>query len=501
MRALPALALAVALVVLGAEPVEATETPWLVPPVDASVSRRFEDPGASWGAGHRGIDYAAAPGTAVRASAQGVVSFAGPVAGNLAVSIDHAGGLTTTYTRLSEVFVGADDVVDVGRWIGRTGSAHAGVSGLHFGVKLDGAYVDPLAYLGPVDGSNALRLAPFHQEVDGCRDPDASNGAIGAPNDNVAVAIAGISSKTRGGVDADIYETGPEHLGYPPDRVYRFSYRGVAGPRLHRRYTRQDTYGDLRVAAARLRDLLEEIRRRHPDRGVDLIAHSQGGVVARVFLEAMARTWDPALPPVEHLVTFATPHTGAPLADAIEDIASDGSVGSLVLDHASGWSRAGGPLPDPYSVAVTQLRTDSDLISWMQTEDIAYGTRALALAMPHDVIVPADRSRFDGEANRILPPEGGNGHGGIVRSRLAHAVARTFLRDARPTCPGGWDRWGGFIGRAIGFVEGRLGALFTPSKGWFGKRRTEVTRAVATGMRWAGRQLGRVVRLGTVVGW
>jgi hypothetical protein len=500
MRALLALVLAVALVVLGAEPAESAETPWLIPPVDASVSRRFEEPGHPWGPGHRGIDYAVAAGTAVRAAARGVVSFAGPVADNLAVSIDHAGGLETTYTRLSEVYVRAGEVVDTGRWIGRTGSAHPSVSGLHFGVKLEGAYVDPLAYLGPVGASNALRLAPVGEEADECLDAHPWEGAIGPPNDNVAVAIAGISSKTRGGVEADIYETGPEILGYPPERVYRFSYRGVAGPRLHRTYTRQDTYGDLRVAAGRLRDLLERIRRRHPDRGVDLIAHSQGGVVARIFLEAMARTWDQALPPVEHLVTFATPHTGAPLADAVQDIASDTSTRSLLLHAASRWSPAGGPLPDPDSTAVAQLATDSDLIRWMQTEDIAYGTRALALAMPHDLIVPADRSRFEGEANRILPPEGGGGHGGIVRSRLAHAVARAFLRDAAPSCPGGWDRWGGLVGKAIGVVERRLGRWYPGVEDVLGKKWAAFGRAAAAGVKWAGRGLGRVVRLGTVVG-
>ncbi len=38
-----------------------------------------------------------------------------------------------------------------GQTIGATGAGHpgAGVPHLHFGVRLDGEYVDPLEYLGP----------------------------------------------------------------------------------------------------------------------------------------------------------------------------------------------------------------------------------------------------------------------------------------------------------------------------------------------------------------
>ena len=44
------------------------------------------------------------------------------------------------------------------------------------------------------------------------------------------IAVAGIGSHTAGGLSADMYEHGPEWLGYPADRVYRFSYRGIDGP-------------------------------------------------------------------------------------------------------------------------------------------------------------------------------------------------------------------------------------------------------------------------------
>src|SRR5262249_41228396 len=55
---------------------------WL-PPVDGAVVRPFQAPAFAYGPGHRGIDLAAAPGTPARAAGDGVVSFAGSVAGSL----------------------------------------------------------------------------------------------------------------------------------------------------------------------------------------------------------------------------------------------------------------------------------------------------------------------------------------------------------------------------------------------------------------------------------
>ena len=66
---------------------------WLIPPVDATISARFEAPSSDYGPGHRGIDYAAPTGTKVRVAGDGIVTFAGPVAGVDAVTVDHGGGL------------------------------------------------------------------------------------------------------------------------------------------------------------------------------------------------------------------------------------------------------------------------------------------------------------------------------------------------------------------------------------------------------------------------
>lgn len=66
-------------------------------PAPGAVLRPAEIPEQNWLPGHRGVDLAAAPGTPIRASAAGTVRFAGTVAGTPTVSVDHGGGLRTTY--------------------------------------------------------------------------------------------------------------------------------------------------------------------------------------------------------------------------------------------------------------------------------------------------------------------------------------------------------------------------------------------------------------------
>ncbi len=132
-------------------------------PVVGPVIRGFDPPQTPFGSGHRGIDVAAPIGTVVVAPESGVVTFAGRVGGELFVTLDHGGGLTSTSSWLSEALVRVGDAVARGAPIARSGRGHPGstVPHLHFGVRLDGQYVDPLRYLGPQSVSDFIRLAPL----------------------------------------------------------------------------------------------------------------------------------------------------------------------------------------------------------------------------------------------------------------------------------------------------------------------------------------------------
>lgn len=132
-------------------------------PVVGPVIRGFDPPSTPFGAGHRGIDIAAPVGTPVRAPAPGVVAFAGAVAGQLFVTVDHGGGLSSTSSWVSAILVRKGDAVARGSVVALTGTGHPGVEPphLHFGVRQDGAYVDPLSFLGPPSLVGLIRLAPI----------------------------------------------------------------------------------------------------------------------------------------------------------------------------------------------------------------------------------------------------------------------------------------------------------------------------------------------------
>jgi murein DD-endopeptidase MepM/ murein hydrolase activator NlpD len=132
-------------------------------PVEGPVIRGYEPPASPFGSGHRGIDTAAPIGTPVLAAEAGTVTFAGTVGGHLFVTVNHGGGLASTYSWLSELRVRKNDVVIQGQVIALSGEGHPGEtpSHLHFGVRLDGAYVDPLDYLSPGSVVELIRLAPL----------------------------------------------------------------------------------------------------------------------------------------------------------------------------------------------------------------------------------------------------------------------------------------------------------------------------------------------------
>lgn len=135
----------------------------MVWPVAGPILRGFDGPDSPYSAGHRGIDIAAPVGTPFHAPEDGVVSFAGKVAGALYVSIDHADGVRSTCSWLTTITVKKGETVTAGEVIGTTGLGHPGSDmppHLHFGMKVDGVYVDPMSLLRALDLSGIIRLVP-----------------------------------------------------------------------------------------------------------------------------------------------------------------------------------------------------------------------------------------------------------------------------------------------------------------------------------------------------
>ena len=114
------------------------------------LDRAFVAPAHEYGPGHRGIDVAPQGALDVLAPASGVIAFSGPVAGRGILTIDHGDGLVTTLEPVdSELEPGT--AVARGEVVGTLAvGGHAAPGRLHFGVRRDGEYINPLLLLGGV---------------------------------------------------------------------------------------------------------------------------------------------------------------------------------------------------------------------------------------------------------------------------------------------------------------------------------------------------------------
>jgi Peptidase family M23/Putative serine esterase (DUF676) len=508
---------------------------WL-PPVDGPVARSFEAPAFAYGPGHRGIDFAVPPGTPVRASGDGVVAFAGPVAGSLHVVVAHDGNLRTTYAFLAGISVRAGERVPRGQVVGSAGSSgpEHEAGGLHFGVRLGDRYLDPQRLFGVCDLTQLVRLIPADDlpaepsdarrvvsgsltsggsgvaavagdlagafgdaagaAVDAGRSGwDAMSGAAGAATGGAralasvgaggARGLAGVAGAaighspagmlasvaidvaagaadwwhhrqecsdgsaladgtggsghllmaaggidTAGAPDDPTFALDTRALGYRDDEVTYFSYAPDGGA-----YRADQTHGDLQRAGLRLAEQLKRAQREHPGREVDLVAHSQGGVVVDAFLQDYYDAADPEYPPIGTVVTLSSPHEGAPLATAAADWRAS-PVGKELVEAAEERVRVA-----PTSArSVRQLDEHSRFLRDLWDERLPDHVDFTTIGATDDVIVPATQVDVP-DATKVVVGVGGgplDDHANIPRDAGALRVVRAALEGRAPPCVG-----------------------------------------------------------------
>jgi murein DD-endopeptidase MepM/ murein hydrolase activator NlpD len=140
--------------------------PRLRAPVAGPLVRGFEQPAGPFGPGHRGVDFAAGPGTPVRSPVRGRVTFAGPVAGTNWVTVEATPGVLASVGPLRTTALSVGAKVAIGGDVGPLANGHeatdpttgAATSAVHLSLRVDGVYVDPLPWLV---GLAAPRLVPL----------------------------------------------------------------------------------------------------------------------------------------------------------------------------------------------------------------------------------------------------------------------------------------------------------------------------------------------------
>lgn len=121
-------------------------------PASKRVTSEFgarEAPVAGASTSHKGMDIGAPTGTDIIAAASGevVISTYSYSAGNY-IMISHGNGLSTVYMHCSALLVSVGDQVKQGDVIGKVGSTgYSTGPHLHFGVRVNGAYVNPRGYV------------------------------------------------------------------------------------------------------------------------------------------------------------------------------------------------------------------------------------------------------------------------------------------------------------------------------------------------------------------
>lgn len=465
------------------------------PPVDAPIVDPFRPPAENWNSGNRGLEYATEPGTTIAASADGEVVFAGPVAGGLHVVVLHDDGLRTSYSFLDDISVRRGQRVRQGDKVGtardrfhfgaRAGEAYldpaklfgggppevhlvpdelrrpqsearerAGVARTFAGWGSRAMAAGAAAYEWAKDGA-AAEIAAGIDELSGVahyaqelhpvphvrRFAEAAHAwqkaretctpeTVPAPKvqeRRILVPVAGLGSTSANGAIDDIDERA---LGYAEADTYRFSYRG--GSTRENPYDKADTTQDIRESGRRLRELLARLEAENPGVPIDIVAHSQGGLVARQALTDEVDPGDGRLPKVNSLVTLGTPHRGTPAATASAMIAHT-MPGDVLLTAAHT------ALPneiDPAGTSVHQMAEHSTFMRRLNSKPLPAGVRVTSIGAREDLYVPAGRANLPGANNVVVSAPGRRweDHDRLPGSPQAHREIALGLAGMTPTC-------------------------------------------------------------------
>jgi murein DD-endopeptidase MepM/ murein hydrolase activator NlpD len=120
-------------------------------PLLGPITQRFGESLTVYGF-HQGLDINGETGDPVRAARGGRVKVAGywDECGGLQVQLDHGGGVESWYRHFSRVDVAVGASVSAGTVIGAVGETGCAFgSHLHFAIRVNGTFVDPLRYLPP----------------------------------------------------------------------------------------------------------------------------------------------------------------------------------------------------------------------------------------------------------------------------------------------------------------------------------------------------------------
>lgn len=283
-------------------------------------------------------------------------------------------------------------------------------------------------------------LRRWHDSQDGCT--PASSPAPTAEGRRILVLVAGFGSTSAA---AGIDQVDRDALGYAAGDVLRFSYNGGRIPASSSSpgrssalgglpasdYGAADSQRDLVAAADRLRELLAEIAAAEPGVPVDVVAHSQGGVVSRLaLLRAEAAGTLPA--DVRTLVTLSSPHGGADLATGLHAITQVGGADTSIATV----QRVLGLELDANSEAAAELSEASPLTQDLRDRGVPDQVNFVSVGARGDPVVASPRTAVAGERSVVVDVTGPRTHDRLPGTALVTREIALARAGLGPSCVG-----------------------------------------------------------------
>jgi pimeloyl-ACP methyl ester carboxylesterase len=265
----------------------------------------------------------------------------------------------------------------------------------------------------------------------------------------IVVLVSGLGTASDSNT---AWEIDTKSLGYAEADVVRYSYEGGQAPRVSndqgstlrsvvsqplgaittRPFTATDSQQSVGTSADRLADLLQSVAIAQPGVPIDLVGHSQGGVVARLAVERSGA--ENRLPSeVETLVTVSSPQQGAPLATGVVALGdTPGGAAALSQVRAAGMADE----LDNRMPALTDLAETSATMDELHSRPMASGVRFVTIGGSGDLVVPGSSAGDPAaDASIILPtPIGKEAHGSLPSTPAATREIGLAVAGMGPTC-------------------------------------------------------------------
>lgn len=500
-------------------------------PTRAAVLVHFSANNRRWLPGSRTVTYATGFGSAVVAPKEGLVSFAGPVAGRLWVTIDHPDGLRSSLGPLALTGLRRGEHIDKAALVGYASGP------LQFSIRAKNAYLDPeiliegtpdrarlvprllitrhdapslgmarFATAPPTKVSiRPIRFEPISVDTSGWLFPgnwlndsflgfDASasghdnshrpgllrrslgaalstsrwvsaklefaagianpGAALGKafvsvtaqgalqgfqqyferrlnctaqdvappvdPN-RITIVVPGLNSHSKPGDSADFGIQGgiagvdPTLWGRDPAKTFRYSYGNnlITDDSLEMTegHASSDTQISIRDSAEKLREYVDYLATKYPDTPIDIVAHSQGGLVSLVALTDLGLDAK-----VSKLVTLSSPLIGSSAADVGNRLSSHGEIAANLAEKISGVPSGAAVLAD--------LPMQGWLVNSLRANPYSPATQLTTIAAAGDIIVPT-HSTSAGRPDSVV---------GLLDPRKAHNAIQTdstAMREVR----------------------------------------------------------------------